>query len=576
MKNILYKKLILGIFLFSVVFMHTNGAFASVTTLVDFNNVNDLTDKFNSSANPQFTNTADGGIGGTGSINVPLGSNEVWTTKQAYTVSGEGDIYTFSAFFKIQANSGYGGLGFTTTTTGNSTDGFGSPQTGIGMGFHGGGGFFVNNRTNENVSWPPDLVIGNWYKMILRVEALGNNQYDLNFQIYNSDANGVLGSLKTEKTTTVTNETVGQSNIIYGYFSAAGSRMANIDDFEMTLAGGATFIEAGAPIVTTTAVTEITANTASSGGDVVDDQGGFVTARGVCWSTVAEPTLEDTCTENGTGEGIFVSELVNLIPGTEYFIRAYATNASGTTYGSQRTFTTEVDNIAPTLTEITPLSGTIDLENATYYFRTSEICDLSASNISSTQGDVVFSADDIALDKDIGVTLNGMVAGGTYSFSISCTDNADNESNTLHVGPFTIRKNTSSSSRSRLSGSSSFFTQMRFQQSQQATVNQTTPTLHSIPDASDIEGLCSSDLILTQNLKRGARNGVFDTFTGSIVTEAHILQKHLNRLGFDSGPEDGIIGPLTESAIKRMQTFLGTKSDGHVGPITRGLINRSC
>ncbi len=56
--------------------------------------------------------------------------------------------------------------------------------------------------------------------MILRVEATGSNQYDLNFQIYNSDANGVLGSLKTEQTTTVTNATVGGSNIIYGYFSA--------------------------------------------------------------------------------------------------------------------------------------------------------------------------------------------------------------------------------------------------------------------------------------------------------------------------------------------------------------------
>ena len=50
----------------------------------------------------------------------------------------------------------------------------------------------------------------------------------------------------------------------------------------------------------------------------------------------------------------------------------------------------------------------------------------------------------------------------------------------------------------------------------------------------------------------------------------------MNRLGFRSGPEDGIFGPITEGAVKRMQAFLGTKQDGIVGPITRSLINHSC
>ena len=93
---------------------------------------------------------------------------------------------------------------------------------------------------------------------------------------------------------------------------------------------------------------------------------------------------------------------------------------------------------------------------------------------------------------------------------------------------------------------------------------------------------CPSDLILTQNLRAPnpgegyIRNGKYDRYTKGIVREAHILQKHLNRLGFNAGKVDGVIGPNTRSAIKRMQRFLRTAQDGYVGPITRELLNNSC
>ena len=77
-------------------------------------------------------------------------------------------------------------------------------------------------------------------------------------------------------------------------------------------------------------------------------------------------------------------------------------------------------------------------------------------------------------------------------------------------------------------------------------------------------------------MKTDARDGKYHSKTKAIVKEAHILQGHLNRLGFSSGKEDGILGPISDGAIKRMQIFLKTKADGMVGPITRGLINKSC
>jgi peptidoglycan hydrolase-like protein with peptidoglycan-binding domain len=50
----------------------------------------------------------------------------------------------------------------------------------------------------------------------------------------------------------------------------------------------------------------------------------------------------------------------------------------------------------------------------------------------------------------------------------------------------------------------------------------------------------------------------------------------MNRLGFNAGDVDGILGKNSDAAIKRMQKYLGTYQDGLVGPITRSLLNNSC
>ena len=77
-------------------------------------------------------------------------------------------------------------------------------------------------------------------------------------------------------------------------------------------------------------------------------------------------------------------------------------------------------------------------------------------------------------------------------------------------------------------------------------------------------------------MKRGDRNGKYSSYNHGTVKEVKLLQAHMNRLGFRSGPEDGIFGSQTDAAVKRMQKYLGTFRDGIVGPITRSLINHSC
>jgi len=92
--------------------------------------------------------------------------------------------------------------------------------------------------------------------------------------------------------------------------------------------------------ITTTAITDIKQTTATSGGILPVDGGETITACGVCWNTTGSPTISDSKTNNETGTGSFTSSLTGLIPGTLYYVRAYATNSQGTAYGSQIIFTT--------------------------------------------------------------------------------------------------------------------------------------------------------------------------------------------------------------------------------------------
>jgi hypothetical protein len=103
------------------------------------------------------------------------------------------------------------------------------------------------------------------------------------------------------------------------------------------------------PVVTTTAISAIGNTDATGGGNVTDDGNDDVTARGIVWGTSTAPTTSlSTKTSNGNGTGAFTSALTSLSPGTQYFVRAYATNGEGTAYGEEVSFTTGEE--APTVT----------------------------------------------------------------------------------------------------------------------------------------------------------------------------------------------------------------------------------
>jgi hypothetical protein len=89
------------------------------------------------------------------------------------------------------------------------------------------------------------------------------------------------------------------------------------------------------PVVATTTISDITQISANSGGNVIDDGGAEVSARGVCWTTTYPPTISESKTSDGTGTGGFTSYVTGLTPMTKYYISAYATNSVGTGYGNE-------------------------------------------------------------------------------------------------------------------------------------------------------------------------------------------------------------------------------------------------
>jgi hypothetical protein len=194
--------------------------------------------------------------------------------------------------------------------------------------------------------------------------------------IYSGD--GVEGTLLASQnisiaasanvTTTLTSSVNITSGQLYTFYIVSNSTVG-IGSYPVASAGGRAYynstwytnkaleysvVISSAPDVATTAVSSISSSSASSGGNVTSDGGASVTAYGVCWNATGTPTISDSKTTDGTGTGAFTSSIANLTASTTYYVRAYATNSVGTSYGDQVSFTTS------SLSSV-PVSGPVGL-----------------------------------------------------------------------------------------------------------------------------------------------------------------------------------------------------------------------
>ena len=219
--------LLLALMYFSI------GYSQSFSTTFNFDASNDLTNNFNNDGTPIFTQPLTGGLVNSGMISIPFGSQDLWTCKSAYDICNLiGDTYIISSYFRTVQNSGYGGIGFAVNSS-NVCNSPGYTSTGLGVTFHGGGCAFHNNGTTTWLDWfstNGDLVPNNWYKFVFTIQVSGVNTYNLLLQIYNSDANGTVGSLFVQRSLSgVSNSSFGNAPAVYPYFSAVDYRMDTMD-----------------------------------------------------------------------------------------------------------------------------------------------------------------------------------------------------------------------------------------------------------------------------------------------------------------------------------------------------------
>jgi hypothetical protein len=161
---------------------------------------------------------------------------------------------------------------------------------------------------------------------------------------------------KSELTWSDNNITAGKEHK-YRLVAKAGNNISNEVTAQVTPVFAAT--------ITTLAVTSLTTNSATSGGNITSDGGAPVTARGVCWNTSANPTTTNSKTSDGTGTGSFTSNITTLTENTTYYVRSYAINSQGTTYGSEVSFKTNpilalatvTTSVATTFTTTTAVLG---------------------------------------------------------------------------------------------------------------------------------------------------------------------------------------------------------------------------
>jgi uncharacterized protein (TIGR02145 family) len=95
------------------------------------------------------------------------------------------------------------------------------------------------------------------------------------------------------------------------------------------------------PVVSTDSLMVISQTSAYGGGEVINNGGADIYNYGLCWNYSGSPTIADSNTMVGLGSMSFNTQLVNLIPDSIYFVRAFASNSAGTGYGNEIQFTIE-------------------------------------------------------------------------------------------------------------------------------------------------------------------------------------------------------------------------------------------
>ena len=180
------------------------------------------------------------------------------------------------------------------------------------------------------------------------------------------------------------------------------------------------------PTLTTASATNISYTSVTIGGNVINDGGTSVTERGVVYSTNQNPTTSDSKVTSGNGIGSFTCNITNLQENTKYYVRAYAINKKGTSYGPQSSFTTKAYSL--------PIVTTSSATNISYTSAT------VGGNVTSDGGANVTERGVVYSTNQNPTTSNNKVTSGSGAGSFSCSLINLQEGTTYYIRAYAINK----------------------------------------------------------------------------------------------------------------------------------------
>lgn len=234
----------------------------------------------------------------------------------------------------------------------------------------------VISSTQINLSWKDNSTTETGFKIERKV-GTGN---------YSVISNGTTD-------VTVYRDSGLLANTSYTYrvssFNSAGPSITYSN--EVTVVTNST-IAITVPILTTRNATDTTGVSAVSGGNITSDGGSPISVRGVVWSTSPNPTISlSTKTVDGSGSGTFISNITGLALNTIYYVRAYATNSSGTGYGNEVVFQTSSISLSTGLVAWYPFKGSLSDSTSNKYSGTNNGATYSTDRFGVPNNAILFT-----------------------------------------------------------------------------------------------------------------------------------------------------------------------------------------
>ena len=190
-------------------------------------------------------------------------------------------------------------------------------------------------------------------------------------------------------------------------------------------------------IITTSEASNITTESLICGGNISYDGGSQITAKGTCYGTSKNPTINDNKTFDGVGSGTFISNISNLSPSTTYYLRAYSINNAGVSYGNEIIIKTQDIKIVGWVSNNNIIAYRTDANYSKLDFKTNDIWsgesingidnDLSTQLQNcwwvGTNADVWYLPASFYYDLKNNTTLNSFKFYGESGFPYSSVDN---------------------------------------------------------------------------------------------------------------------------------------------------------